>query len=179
VQFYRATLDREVAMHIHHDVGLPYRDGEWPVTESEFVPCAVLLFRAQALREVGLMDESFGTCWEDYDLCLRFHDSGWKYITVGHATATHIGSYTTGRISPYITYYNVRNRLICLQRYAPSDIWRRRGLDLLRSLRQQVRAYGWTNWACHKAVVRGVIDFLRHVKGESDVAEPTKIPGQT
>jgi GT2 family glycosyltransferase len=179
VQFYRATIDREVAIHMHHHMGEPYREGEWPVTESEFIPCNALMFRARALEEVGLLDETFGTCWEDYDLCLRLHEAGWKYITVGHTTAAHIGSYTTGRSSPYITYYTVRNRLVCLRRYSPPDVWRRRGLDLLKSFRLQVRGYGWTNWACHKALLQGIWDFLRHVEGERRSNKPTRIPGQS
>ena len=178
VQFYRATLDREVAIHMHHDVGIPYESRDWPLTESEFIPMVALFFRAEALRNVGLLDESFGTCWEDYDLCLRFHEAGWKYVTVGDATATHIGSYTTGRVSPYITYYTVRNRLICLQRYSPPDVWKRRWLDLLRSFRLQIRNYGWTNWRCHWALLRGFFDFARKVKGERGQREPAKIPGQ-
>ncbi|NOX49482.1 MAG: glycosyltransferase family 2 protein, partial [Gammaproteobacteria bacterium] len=78
VQFYTATLDRETARHFHHDVGLPYEVDKFPVVESEFIPMVALFFRASALAEVGLLDESFGTCWEDYDLCLRLRDAGWN-----------------------------------------------------------------------------------------------------
>jgi GT2 family glycosyltransferase len=178
VQFYTASLDRDQAMHHHHDVGQPYVRGEWPTVESEFIPCVALLFRARALREVGLFDESFGTCWEDYDLCLRLQDAGWKYITVGDATARHIGSYTTGRVSPYITYYTTRNRLVCLRRYS-RDLHRlRRKLSLLRSFWGQVRMYGLLNWACHKAFLRGFYDyFFGGRDGEAMRTAPGKIPG--
>ena len=166
VQFYTASLDRECARHEHHHVGAAYARGAWPVVESAFIPCVALLFRASALRQVGLFDESFGTCWEDFDLCLRLHDANWKYIAVGDATAVHIGSYTTGRVSPYIVYYTTRNRLICLHRYGGRRVWSRKGIYLLRTFWWQVRGYGVGNWACHMAFVRGFFDYVFNVHGE-------------
>ncbi|MEQ9004300.1 MAG: glycosyltransferase family 2 protein [Pseudomonadales bacterium] len=179
VQFYTATLDRDTARHFHHYMGEPYEPGRWPVTESEFIPMVALFFRSKALRQVGLLDESFGTCWEDFDLCLRFHDAGWKYITVGEATATHISGYTTGRVSPYITYYTTRNRLICLERYAAPGTWRREWMLLLRTFWVQMKGYGLTNWACHKAFFRGFFDYLVNVHGERRLTGPGNIPGQS
>ncbi len=179
VQFYKATLDREMAIHEHYHVSEPYIPGEWPTTESDFIPCVALCFRATALREVGLFDEIFGTCWEDYDICLRFHDKGWKYITVGDATAIHLGSFTTGRESPYITYYTTRNRLICLNRYSSRGIWLRKAPSLLASFwRNQIKLYGLNNWACHKAFMRGVIDYIFDVHGERSQKDTGKIPGE-
>jgi len=178
VQFYTATLDRETARHFHHDVGLPYQVDNFPVVESEFIPMVALLFRASALGEVGLLDESFGTCWEDYDLCLRLRDAGWNYITVGAATATHIGSYTTGRVSPYVVYYTIRNRLVCLKRYAPAGYWRRSGHILLRSFWVQMKGYGFGNWRCHWALFRGFADYVFKVAGERSDNSSGDIPGR-
>lgn len=179
VQFYRATIDREMTMHQHFDVSIPYDAREWPTIESEFIPCVALCFRATALREVGLMDEVFGTCWEDYDICLRFHDKGWKYLVVGDAHAVHFGSFTTGRESPYITYYTVRNRLICINRYAPKNIWLRKGPQLIMSFwRNQIMLYGLTNWECHKAFIRGLWDYVFDKHGERTRTEQGSIPGE-
>jgi GT2 family glycosyltransferase len=178
VQFYTASLDRDQAIHHHHHVGEPYVRGQWPTVESEFIPCVALLFRAAALRQVGLFDESFGTCWEDYDLCLRLQDASWKYLSVGEATATHLGSYTTGRVSPYIVYYTTRNRLVCLQRYS-RDLHRlRRKLSLLRSFWGQMRMYGLLNWPCHKAFFKGLYDYyFGRRQGEALRTDPGRIPG--
>ncbi len=179
VQFYRATYDRDMVMHTHFNVSEPYEPDAWPTIESEFIPCVALCFRAAALREVGLFDEIFGTCWEDFDICLRFHDKGWKYLTVGDATAVHFGSFTTGRESPYITYYTTRNRLICINRYSPRWIWLRRGPSLLLSFwRNQVKLYGLRNWACHRAFIRGVFDYAFDVHGERTQSEKGRIPGE-
>ena len=178
VQFYTASLDRDQAMHHHHHVGQPYTRGKWPTVETEFIPCVALLFRAKALRELGLFDESFGTCWEDYDLCLRLRDAGWKYFSVGDATATHLGSYTTGRISPYIVYYTTRNRLVCLQRYSRDLQSFRRKLSVARSFWGQMRVYGLLNWTCHKAFFKGLYDYyFSRRQGEALRTDPGKIPG--
>lgn len=178
VQFYRAEYDRELALHSHYHIGEPLESRSWPDTESEFIPCVALCFRAKALREVGLMDEVFGTCWEDFDICLRFHDNGWKYLTVGDARAVHYGSYTTGRESPYITYYTTRNRLICLSRYSSRWVWLRRAVPLARSFWNQIKTYGVGNWACHKAFIHGFWDFLFNVKGERSAGNQGNIPGE-
>lgn len=178
VQFYTAKLDRDQAAHYHEHVGEPHAPGDWPTTDSEFIPCVALMFRGNALREVGLLDESFGTCWEDYDLCLRLRDAGWRYVTVGAATAIHVGSYTTGRTSPYIVYYTTRNRLICLKRYSRDRHSPRRWWLLLRSFFWNMRQYGLLNWRCHAAMLRGFFDyFVRRMQGEALRTQAGKVPG--
>jgi len=178
VQFYTATLDRDQAAHYHEHVGEPHASREWPTIDSEFIPCVALMFRGKALREVGLLDESFGTCWEDFDLCLRLHDSGWRYVTVGAATAVHVGSYTTGRTSPYIVYYTTRNRLICLKRYSRDWHSPKRWWAVFRSLTRNMRQYGLLNWRCHFAMLRGFFDyFVRRMQGEALRTQGGKVPG--
>jgi GT2 family glycosyltransferase len=167
VQFYYATIERDRCRHVHHDLDLPVEGREWPTVESEFVPFVAVMFRAELLREVGPFDESFGTCWEDYDLCLRYLDAGHPFIAVGAAEIVHLGSVTTGRASPYITYYTTRNRLICMFRYIRPLRLLRNAPFIVRSFWWQIRHYGLSNWACHRAFARGVLDFLLGVRGEA------------
>lgn len=167
VQFYTASLERDCARHVHHHVGDPFEGREWPTVESEFIPCVAIMFRSKALRDVGLFDETFGTSWEDYDLCIRLKDAGWKYIMVGATRAVHGGSVTTGRTSPYITYYYTRNRLVCLFRYGRPLRILRRGLFIARTYWWQIRQYGLANWACHVAFAKGILHFLFGIRGES------------
>jgi GT2 family glycosyltransferase len=162
VQFYRGRIERSRARHIHEFKNLPYESRNWPTTLSEFVPFVAVMFRRQALLEAGTFDESLSTCWEDYDLCIRFQDAGWPFIVVGAAEAVHLGSATTGRESPYITYYTTRNRLICLFRYGR---YVREAPFILRSFYWQVKRYGFRNWACHRAFALGILDFMMGVRG--------------
>lgn len=177
VQFYTASLDRGRTAHTHHRRFERYSPENFPTTDCDFIPCVAPFFRAMALREVGLFDESLGTCWEDYDLCIRFHDAGWKYVAVGSATATHVGSYTTGRVSPYIVYHATRNRLICMSRYAGRFAWIKHFPYYVRSQWFQMNQYGLTNWECHSAYFRGIRDYFRRVRGESSGSHSGHAPG--
>lgn len=53
---------------------------QWPTFKSAFVPTCVIMYRAEALKSIGLYDETFGTSCKDYDLCLRFSDAGWHIL---------------------------------------------------------------------------------------------------
>lgn len=166
VQFYKATLDRDLAWHDHLHVGEMLSSREWPTVESAFVPACVIMYRSEALQTVGLYDESFGTSWEDYDLCLRFTDAGWKIIVVGDARSDHRSHQTTGSSSPYIIYHMTRNRLVCLSRYASKTAMLRRFPQLVRSFVWSIRGYGVMNWSAHRNFALGVWDFLRGNMGE-------------
>ncbi len=166
VQYYTGRILRDCGRQVQPEDGLLYGNRKWPTISTEFAPATALLFRARALLDVGLFDESLGTCWEDYDLSIRFNDAGWGYVTVGGAEVVHVDGATTGRASPYITYYLIRNRLICMARYARPWGILRCAPQILRSFWWQVKAYGLTNWACHRAFAAGVRDFVLGVRGE-------------
>lgn len=167
VGFYQAITDRDCAMHYFQNFKEEMDNREWPTIETEFAPACAIMLRSEALQQVGLFDESLGTCWEDYDFCIRLQDAGWKLLTVGSAIVEHETSSTTGRNSPYITYYFVRNRLICLSRYA--NKWRtlKKSHIVIRTLWWQIRDYGYLNWKCHLSFVRGFWDFANGKRGES------------
>ena len=164
VAFYTGSVDRDIAMHDNHDFRQPVHTRTWPTTRSDFVPFVAVMFRRSALEEVGRLDESLSTCWEDFDFCLRLLDANWRIITVGDAHVTHECSQTTGERSPYITYYLTRNRLICLLRYARPEAMLRRSLHILRTFYWEVRA-GRLSWGSHWAFLMGLLDFLHGVRG--------------
>jgi GT2 family glycosyltransferase len=167
VMFYSGTLDRDTARHDHLPVEVEYASREWPDAESPFVPFCATMFRSSALRRVGYLDETLGTCWEDFDMCVRLAEAGYRIMTVGAARAVHFHGQTTGRVSPYITYYVTRNRLICLFRYnsVPSVLWR--APYIARSFGWQIRKFGILNWDCHRAFALAVRDFALGRRGES------------
>jgi GT2 family glycosyltransferase len=127
------------------------------------------MFRAEALRKVGLLDETLGTCWEDFDMCVRLSDAGYRILTFGNARAEHLHGQTTGRVSPYITYYMTRNRLICLFRHNPKSTLLRRAPYILRSFTWQLRGFG-SDLDRYRAFALGVRDFAMGRRGESPVA---------
>jgi len=174
VQFYRGLIQRDAAQHIHPDDGQVFSDPYRDTVETEFAPACAILLRAKALREVGLFDESLFTNWEDYDLCLRFTDAGWKLLTVGSAEVIHAHGQTTGRISPFITYFFTRNRLICLFRYGRLTGIIRNSLFILRTVYWQIRNHGYGNWPAHAAFIKGVLHFLMGVRGKGGAPSARK-----
>jgi GT2 family glycosyltransferase len=164
VQFYWATLDRDLCMHFHHDFGGRLEARDWPARESEFIPFICMMWRASVLLEVGLLDESLSTCWEDYDYIVRLADAGYSILMAADARAEHRSGGTTGRFSPYITYYLVRNRFICLFRHGrPAGILRA-APKIARSFVRQAKLNGW-DWARQRAMLRGAFDFFLGVRG--------------
>jgi len=164
VQFYWATFDRDQCLHFHHEFGGRLDSRDWPTRESPFIPFICVMWHASILREVGLLDESLAMSWEDYDYCVRIADAGYKLLMVTQARAEHRSGGTTGRYSPYITYYLVRNRLICLFRYGTPGGILRASPKIIRTFIHQARVNG-TDWARQRAMLLGGIDFLRGVRG--------------
>lgn len=164
VQFYWATIDRSRCMHFHHEFGSRLDGRNWPKRDSEFIPFICMMWRAEMVRNIGLLDESLSTCWEDYDYCIRVADAGYRLSMTAEARAEHRSGGTTGRYSPYILYYMVRNRLICLFRYAKPLSILRAAPWIVRSLIHQVRMNGM-NWDRQRAMLLGGIDFLRGIRG--------------
>jgi N-acetylglucosaminyl-diphospho-decaprenol L-rhamnosyltransferase len=69
--------------------------------EVDAVNGAFMLCRAQAVREVGLLDEGYWLYMEDLDWCHRFWDAGWKVFYEPAGTALHVkGGSSDGRRAP-------------------------------------------------------------------------------
>ena len=58
-------------------------------TVPDFITWACVLVRVDALRQVGLLDETFFMYWEDVDMSLRLHAEGWGLQVCPEAAAVH------------------------------------------------------------------------------------------
>ncbi len=65
--------------------------------EVDAVNGAFMLCRAEAIREVGLLDEGYWLYMEDLDWCHRFWDAGWKVFYEPAGTALHVKGGSSGR----------------------------------------------------------------------------------
>jgi GT2 family glycosyltransferase len=66
--------------------------------EVDAVNGAFMLCRAEAVQEVGLLDEGYWLYMEDLDWCHRFWDAGWKVFYEPAGTALHVkGGSSAGR----------------------------------------------------------------------------------
>lgn len=69
--------------------------------EVDAVNGAFMLCRAEAVREVGLLDEGYWLYMEDLDWCHRFWDAGWRVFYDPAGTALHVkGGSSAGRRAP-------------------------------------------------------------------------------
>lgn len=64
--------------------------GEDEAGEVDAVNGAFMLCRAEAVREVGLLDEGYWLYMEDLDWCHRFWDAGWKVFYEPAGVALHV-----------------------------------------------------------------------------------------
>lgn len=70
--------------------------GEDEPGEVDAVNGAFMLCRAEAVREVGLLDEGYWLYMEDLDWCRRFWDAGWKVFYEPAGVALHVKGGSSG-----------------------------------------------------------------------------------
>jgi GT2 family glycosyltransferase len=70
--------------------------GEDEPGEVDAVNGAFMLCRAEAVREVGPLDEGYWLYMEDLDWCRRFWDTGWKVFYEPAGTALHVKGGSSG-----------------------------------------------------------------------------------
>ena len=95
----------------------PEQPGEPPFG---LVGCA-LLFRASALRGVGLFDESLFLMHEETDWCIRAKEMGYGLLVVPAARVRHKVSTTLGSLSAPYLYYVVRNWVLVAKKHFKSS----------------------------------------------------------
>lgn len=95
-----------------------------------------MFLRAEALREVGLFDETFQMYLEDVDLSLRLREAGWSLFLVPEARVLHEVSATVNREGNWKNvYFCERNSYkVILKNYPPGQIVRAYALSLPSAL---------------------------------------------
>lgn len=112
-------------------------EGQYERTqETDFATGACVLYRAEALREVGMFDEKFFLYLEDADLSMRLKKAGWSVLYFPGTEVWHKVAQSSGSGSELNDYFITRNRLIFGLRYAPL----RAKLALLR---ESIRLLFW------------------------------------
>ena len=89
---------------------------------------AVMLVRAEAIRQVGLFDEEFALYCEEIDWCARFKEAGWRNYCVPSARIIHHGGQSTSqvRVESFVKLWTARYRLHARHpHFAPMPLARR------------------------------------------------------
>lgn len=101
-----------------HDIGyLQKDDGSYDVTRKTDLPNgAAMLIPMNLIRKIGTMSEIFFLYYEELDWAAKFKKAGYEIHYVGGASILHKESLSTGKYSPFKTYYLHRNRLLYIRR---------------------------------------------------------------
>lgn len=166
VQSYQGWIDKDKAIMNRPGAGDLLDNKYRKTVDSEFIPACAILIRSEMVEKVGGFDENLFFYWEDYDLCVRCTKAGWRIVVVGTAEVVHRCHQSTGTISPFVTYYSTRNRLICLFRYGRLHHIFKNSFIILRSFYWKIKANGFSNYACHIAFLKACLHFLVGIKGK-------------
>ncbi len=92
-------------------------DGQFDETQKTGMPHgASMMVPMNVINEVGPMFEVFFLYYEELDWAARIKAAGYTVHYVGAVTIYHKESVSTGRHSPFKTYYIYRNRLLYIRR---------------------------------------------------------------
>jgi len=105
---------------------------------TELITGCCMLFRAEALKKIGLLDEDFFAYYEDVDWCLRAQGAGERLAYVPAAIVRHdvshsfqrtgsetgAGRYSWSQSRPLVLYLAYRNRLLLARKHARGNVHR-------------------------------------------------------
>jgi len=127
-------------------------DGRYDEARPVLSACGgAALYRASALRDVGLFDPTFFAYLEDVDWGVRAQLAGWSCRYVPTAVIRHLGGATSKRVSDLETYLVHRNNVALVVRSLPLWTWPFAAAFQLwtfaRSPRKAAIARGWRHAA--------------------------------
>jgi len=85
-------------------------------TLTYFVHGAAMLIPMQVIQEVGMMAEIYFLYYEELDWGARIRKAGYQLWYVHNSLIMHKESISTGKATPFKTYYMNRSRIIYLRR---------------------------------------------------------------
>jgi len=126
------------------------------VEDSDFVTGASMFMRAEALSQVGLMDETFWLYWEDVDLSWRFKVAGWRVVVTADSTGLHDVTHPSDSSMRIRHRYAHRNHLRFVKKHRIANPYDRAARKLVNALTVW-RTKGWQD---ARPIVLGTLDFL-------------------
>lgn len=150
------------AEHIYMDCEDMFDENILPCT---FATGCCLMVKADTVRDVGLLDESYFMYCEDTDFCIRLIQAGVSITYVPKAKLWHkVSASTGGSDSPFSTYYMTRNRLNYIKKHRNYFGMRpyifsifSRWIRMLQCKDKEVKL----------AFIRGIYDHLRGLEGDT------------
>jgi len=122
--FLPDTIQYAGAIGLHPLTSRSYDIGYLQKDEGQLNDCritdlpngAAMMIPMELVEKVGMMSELFFLYYEELDWAARFKQAGYEIHYVGTAEVYHKESVSTGKNSPFKTYYLYRNRLLYIRR---------------------------------------------------------------
>ncbi len=135
--------------------------GEWDRGQHDlpgpvFSACGgAAAYRRSMLKDVGLLDEGYGSYLEDVDLGLRAQLRGWSCQYVPGARVNHLGSATGG--GPLASFHVAKNSIRLIARGFPTFVLRQSlGIILSAQMHRAGEAVAAWRGAAARATLRGL-----------------------
>jgi GT2 family glycosyltransferase len=109
-------------------IGLRERDnGEYnQAKEVSFITGCALLIKAEVVRKIGLMDETFFLSFEDADWCVRARQAGFRGFYVPSSVIWHRDAFDTERnFGSKRGFFIMRNSVVFARKHAKIKDWPR------------------------------------------------------
>lgn len=111
--------------------------------EVSFTTGCALLVKAEVVRKIGLLDESFFFGFEDLDWCIRARGAGYKAFYVPSSLVRHRAGYVTKKNlgKPAKDFQYVKNSVILARKHLRPRHWPLYALSLMRFLGYRTAGY--------------------------------------
>lgn len=117
------TLSRELWRLLHLDFFWSYGEydmNRWKLNETREVDVlkgACILFRREALEQVGLLPEEYFMYSEEVDLCYSLRKKGWKLFWVPQAEVVHYEAQSTQQVAAEMFLHLYRGKLLFFRKH--------------------------------------------------------------
>lgn len=148
--------------------GTPMIAAQMQPIELQHVVGACLLARAEAVREVGTLDETYFLYREETDWSVRMRLHAWRLLCCSNAVVWHKQGKSLGFKSPLHDYYAVRNMLRLVYKYYPSAFPTAVLAIAARSILPKIARLQFKRL---RAVLKAFNDFFRHKDGRAHTEE--------
>lgn len=119
-------------------------DGQYDnLTDVDYISGCSMLVRVDIIKSLGSLEDGFFLYYEDSDWGLRIRSGGWRVIQNQKSIIFHKAGSSTGGdyTSPFLLYYNIRNRYIMtLRNHEYFSFWGPRLYLFYRSLHLLINA---------------------------------------
>ncbi|MCG6552231.1 MAG: glycosyltransferase family 2 protein [Candidatus Magnetominusculus sp. LBB02] len=132
--------------------------------EVDYVPACSLIARSEAVRETGLLDESYFLYWDDMDWAWRMKLKGYKVFAAAKSRVFHAMSISSKK-DLLTTYYFWRNRVRFFRKYGTAATMEALLDDIFTAI-YTCAAFEKLN--AKEIIYRAATDGLKDIGGRAD-----------